>query len=197
MKKYTLAGPATLAAVALLSASAAADPITRVATTTPALTDSAARPAASADDGGADDGTDAPAPPTRRHAIYLEGMGRGGLGGLGYGYQLDRRWGVGAVASFNLVDGQRLYSLSPFVTLYPVGGGARHRWFVEAGPHLARLVTPSPVPEWSGTSSNGIGGQLASGYEYRHGVLVRVFGMVEAGRGGVAPWFGVALGWTL
>jgi hypothetical protein len=65
----------------------------------------------------------------------------GGVAGLGYGYQISRRVGVGAVGSINLLDGQRLYSLSPFVTLYPVGG-ARHLWFVEAGPHLARLVTP-------------------------------------------------------
>ena len=153
--------------------------------------------AADVDLGSVDTGP--PASPTRRarHAIYVEALGRaGGVAGLGYGYQISRRVGVGAVGSINLLDGQRLYSLSPFVTLYPVGG-ARHRWFVEAGPHLARLVTPSPVPEWSGTSSNGVGGQLTTGYEYRRHVLTRVFAMVEVGRGGVAPWFGVDLGWSL
>lgn len=140
-----------------------------------------------------------PAPASRpaRHAIYVEALGRaGGVAGLGYGYQISRRLGVGAVGSVSLLDGQRLYSLSPFATVYPLGG-ARHRWFVEVGPHLARLVTPSPVPEWSGTSSNGIGGQLTTGYEYRRGVLLRAFGMVEVGRGGVAPWFGLDLGWSL
>ena len=144
-----------------------------------------------------DRGAPTPTASPARHTIYVEALGRaGGVAGLGYGYQITRRLGVGVVGSVSLLDGQRLYSLSPFATVYPVGG-ARHRWFVEVGPHLARLVTPSPVPEWSGTSSNGIGAQLTTGYEYRRGVLVRAFGMVELGRGGVAPWFGLDLGWSL
>ncbi len=182
-----------LATVAALAADARAQP-TPMSVTAVAPLNSAA---ADVDLGSVDTGP--PASPTRRarHAIYVEALGRaGGVAGLGYGYQISRRLGVGAVGSINLLDGQRLYSLSPFVTLYPVGG-ARHRWFVEAGPHLARLVTPSPVPEWSGTSSNGVGGQLTTGYEYRRHVLTRVFAMVEVGRGGVAPWFGVDLGWSL
>ncbi len=183
-----------LATVAALAADARAQPTPMSVPTAVAPLNSAA---ADVDLGSVDTGP--PASPTRRarHAIYVEALGRaGGVAGLGYGYQISRRLGVGAVGSINLLDGQRLYSLSPFVTLYPVGG-ARHRWFVEAGPHLARLVTPSPVPEWSGTSSNGVGGQLTTGYEYRRHVLTRVFAMVEVGRGGVAPWFGVDLGWSL
>ncbi|MBL8624319.1 MAG: hypothetical protein JNK64_23635 [Myxococcales bacterium] len=192
MSQYRLA-PIVLATVAALAPAAA------LAQPTPVSVPTAVAPltAAAASAASVDAGPPASAPRRARHAIYVEALGRaGGVAGLGYGYQISRRLGVGAVGSINLLDGQRLYSLSPFVTLYPVGG-ARHRWFVEAGPHLARLVTPSPVPEWDGTSSNGIGGQLTTGYEYRRHVLTRVFAMVEVGRGGVAPWFGVDLGWAL
>lgn len=183
--------PTVLAMVAALAPAAA------LAQPTPASVHTAIAPLTAAAAASVDAGPPSTSTRPARHAIYVEGLGRaGGVAGLGYGYQISRRLGVGAVGSINLLDGQRLYSLSPFVTLYPVGG-ARHRWFVEAGPHLARLVTPSPVPEWSGTSSNGIGGQLTTGYEYRRHVLTRVFAMVEVGRGGVAPWFGVDLGWAL
>lgn len=187
-----------LAAIVLATIAALA-PAGALAQPTPASVPAAVAPLTAAAAAAASVDTGAPAAPAHRarHAIYVEAFGRaGGVAGLGYGYQLARRVGVGAVGSIELLDGQRLYALSPFVTLYPVGG-ARHRWFVEVGPHLARLVTPSPVPEWSGTSSNGIGGQLTTGYEYRRRVLTRVFAMVEVGRGGVAPWFGVDLGWTL
>lgn len=183
--------PIVLATIAALAPGAA------LAQPTPASVHTAVAPLTVAAAASVDAGPPSTSTRPARHAIYVEALGRaGGVAGLGYGYQISRRLGVGAVGSINLLDGQRLYSLSPFVTLYPVGG-ARHRWFVEAGPHLARLVTPSPVPEWSGTSSNGIGGQLTTGYEYRRHVLTRVFAMVEVGRGGVAPWFGVDLGWAL
>ncbi|MBK7075509.1 MAG: hypothetical protein IPH44_24780 [Myxococcales bacterium] len=194
MSQYPRAAIVLATVGALAATDARAQPTPMSVPTAVAPLNSAA---ADVDLGSVDTGP--PASPTRRarHAIYVEALGRaGGVAGLGYGYQISRRVGVGAVGSINLLDGQRLYSLSPFVTLYPVGG-ARHRWFVEAGPHLARLVTPSPVPEWSGTSSNGVGGQLTTGYEYRRHVLTRVFAMVEVGRGGVAPWFGVDLGWSL
>ena len=187
-------------AALVLATMAALPSATALAQPTPVSVPGAVAPlvAAAADATAEVDRPSSPSPARpARHAVFVEGLGRaGGVVGLGYGYQLSRRVGVGAVGSFDRFDGQRLYSLSPFVTAYPVGG-ARHRWFVEAGARLARLVTPSPVPEWSGTSSNGIGGQLATGYEYRRGVLVRGFGMVEVGRGGAAPWFGVDLGWTL
>ena len=194
MSQYPRAAIVLATVGALAATDARAQPTPMSVPTAVAPLNSAA---ADVDLGSVDTGP--PASPTRRarHAIYVEALGRaGGVAGLGYGYQISRRVGVGAVGSINLLDGQRLYSLSPFVTLYPVGG-ARPRWFVEAGPHLARLVTPSPVPEWSGTSSNGVGGQLTTGYEYRRHVLTRVFAMVEVGRGGVAPWFGVDLGWSL
>jgi hypothetical protein len=133
---------------------------------------------------------------TRRHAVFVEAMGRGGIWGLGYGLQLSPRFGVGAVVSASMPDGQRLMSFSPYLTAYPLGTH-RHRWFVDVGPQLVHLVTPSPVPEWDGTSETGLGGQIATGYELRARVLIRVFGMVVAGENGVAPWLGADIGWTL
>jgi hypothetical protein len=68
---------------------------------------------------------------------------------------------------------------------------------VQGGPQVIYVQTPSPVPEWPGSSATGLGGELCSGYEYRNHVLVRVFGMATIGKGGFAPWFGVSLGWSL
>jgi hypothetical protein len=73
-------------------------------------------------------------------------------------------------------------------------GVRRHRLFVDVGPQVIRVSTPSPVPEWMGTSSTGIGAQASVGYERRGPLLVRVFAMVAAGENGVAPWLGVDVG---
>ena len=132
----------------------------------------------------------------RAHSIYVELLGKGGLWGLGYDYQFHPRLAAGATASFFILDGERVLSLSPYLVGYLLGTG-HHRWFAQIGPQLSYVYTPSPVPEWPGTSTGGIGAELSSGYEYRSRVLVRVFGMGIVGRGGYAPWFGVSLGWTL
>lgn len=137
-----------------------------------------------------------PEPPTHRHALYVEALGKGGVYGIGYDLQLRGWLGVGAVASVVPLDGQRVYSLTPYVSVYPVGRG-RHRWFVDAGAQLNRLVTPSPVPEWDGESETGIGGEISTGYEYRGPMFVRAYGMGVVGKNGVAPWFGLSIGFTL
>jgi hypothetical protein len=129
----------------------------------------------------------------RRHSIYLEGLGKGGLWGLGYGYQFSKRVAIGGVASMWMLDGQRVYTASPFLTVYPAGT-ARHRLFVDVGPQVIRVSTPSPVPEWMGTSSTGVGGQVSLGYERRGPLLVRAFAMCVAGEKGVAPWIGIDMG---
>jgi hypothetical protein len=139
--------------------------------------------------------TSRPSSSTARHAIYLEALGRGGLWGLGYSYAFHRRWSVGAVGSLTMLDSQRIWSFSPYITAYLVGVN-HHRWFVDAGPQVVRTTTPSPVPEWMGTSSTGVGAQVATGYELRAKVLVRVFAMGVVGKSGVAPWLGADVGWT-
>jgi hypothetical protein len=134
--------------------------------------------------------------PKDAHAAYVELLGKGGLWGVGYDFQFHTRVAIGATASFYILNGEEVYSFSPYLTAYVLGTG-HHRWFVQGGPQLAYVYTPSPVPEWDGTSASGIGGELSSGYEFRSSVLVRVFAMGTAGQGGYAPWFGVSLGWTL
>jgi hypothetical protein len=134
--------------------------------------------------------------PTRRHVVYLEAFGKGGLWGLGYGYQLSPRFAVGAVASYSVIDGQHLMSFTPYLQAWPIGT-RRHRWFVDVGPQVVHLRTPSPVPEWSGSSSTGVGAELSTGYEYHGRIVIRGFVMVVAGQGGAMPWVGADLGWSL
>jgi hypothetical protein len=131
-----------------------------------------------------------------RHAIYVELLGKGGWWGLGYDAVLRPRFALGATASFHADDGERVISLSPYAAIYPLGG-ARHRAFVQLGPQLVRLERMSPVPEWPGQATSGIGAQLSGGYELRTRVLVRAFGMAAIGKHGIAPWLGVSLGVTL
>jgi hypothetical protein len=139
---------------------------------------------------------EAPAAPTRRpHAVYAELFGKGGLWGLGYDYRFGR-FGAGAALSVTVLDSQRVFSLSPYAS-FALATRGPHEWFVHAGPQLVRVETPSPVPEWDGTSSTGVGAQLSSGWEYRPAPwLLRTYMMVTAGKGGVAPWLGVDLGWS-
>ncbi len=131
-----------------------------------------------------------------RTAIFVEVLGRGGLWGLGVRRDVHRRIALGAVGSFTILDGQRVASLSPYVTAY-LTGTRRHRWFAEVGPQLVHVATPSPVPEWSGASETGVGAQLATGYERRGRLVVRAFAMAAAGKAGLAPWLGLDLGWSL
>ena len=130
----------------------------------------------------------------RRHAVYAELFGKGGLWGFGYDAQLTRRVAIGAVASYYVLGGDRYTTLSPYVAAYPIG--ERHRWFIQLGPQFVRRSTPSPVPEWDGMSENALGGELSSGYEYRNSVLVRIYAMAAVGDRFV-PWLGASLGWTL
>jgi hypothetical protein len=133
---------------------------------------------------------------SRRHVVFAELLGKGGLGGLGYSYELVPRVDVGAIGSYTVLDGQHIASLTPYVSFAPAGS-AHHRWFVDFGAQLVHVATPSPVPEWSGMSSTGIATEVSSGYEYRSRLVFRVFGMCSIGRGGAVPWFGVDVGWAL
>jgi hypothetical protein len=135
-------------------------------------------------------------PTPTRHAAYLELLGKGSLWGAGYDYQPSRWFAFGAVGSFFVVRGERVTSFSPYVGAYPLGHD-RHRLFVQGGPLLVHKQTPSPVPEWPGDSDTGLAAELSAGYEYRNGFLLRGFGMVSAGKGGVYPRVGLSLGWSL
>ena len=131
----------------------------------------------------------------RRHAAYLELLGKGGLWGIGYDYQAWTRIALGGTGSISVMDGEQVTSLSPYATFYAVGR-RRHRLFLQLGPQLVRVERSSPVPEWPGMSSTGLGGQLSMGYELRTRFLLRAFVMGAVGKGGAAPWLGVSLGFT-
>lgn len=140
------------------------------------------------------------APPAPRsqpdgHALYVEGLGRGGLWGLGYDHAIHSRFCIGGVFSYSVLAGDHVAMLAPYAGAYLVKR-RQHRFFAQLGPQLAFVRTPSPVPEWPGRSAFGVAGALSTGYEYRRGVLVRVALLVTAGRGKVAPWLGVSVGWA-
>ncbi len=135
-------------------------------------------------------------PPPRRHAAYVELLGKGSLWGAGYDYQVSRWLAFGAVASFFVVRGEQIVSFSPYLGGYPLGHG-RHRLFAQTGPLVVHKETPSPVPEWPGTSDTGVAAELSLGYEYRGPILLRGYGMLSAGKGGVYPWLGLSVGWAL
>jgi hypothetical protein len=137
------------------------------------------------------------AAPLRRHAAYIELLGKGGLWGLGYDFQLLGHVAIGGTASAYTVGArEQVFTLSPYLTGY-LAGSARHRWFMQIGPQIVHLRRASPVPEWPGQSSTGLGGELSTGYELRGRVLLRLFVMGAVGRGGAAPWLGMSLGFTL
>lgn len=136
----------------------------------------------------------APAAAESRHAAYVEVLGKGGLWGLGYDYQLTRRLAVGSVGSYYVLGGDHFATLSPYVAAYPLRG-ARHGWFVHAGPQLVHRATPSPVPEWSGASATTLDLELSTGYEYRGRVILHVYGMTAIGDR-VVPWIGAGIGWS-
>ena len=132
------------------------------------------------------------------HAVYAEVLGKAGPWGLGYELSLSPRFAVGVAASYVILDDQRVTTVAPYLGAVLAGTGGRHRWFVQGGPEFVRVHTPSPVPEWDGATTSGIGVELSSGYEYRRGpFFLRGYAMVSAGRGGVAPWAGTTVGWAL
>ncbi|MEM9489656.1 MAG: hypothetical protein AAGC55_10955 [Myxococcota bacterium] len=131
-----------------------------------------------------------------RHALYAELFGKGGLYSLGYDYQLHPRVAAGSAVALYWIHDQRVLSISPYLGWYPLSG-RNHRWFVHTGAQVLDLAVASPVPQWNGARTASVGAQLASGYEYRGRVLVRVAVMAVAGTGGIVPWAGTSVGMAL
>ena len=127
------------------------------------------------------------------HAAYFELLGKNGLYGLGYDFALTDWLGLGPSAAYYTVESERIFSIAPYVNLYPVTG----RWgavLVQAGAQLVHVSVPSEVAGWSGTSTNGGAGLVSVGYEHRGTFLFRFLVSGVFGAGGVFPWTGVALG---
>jgi hypothetical protein len=132
--------------------------------------------------------------PARRTLVYGELLGKGGPYGLGVERAITPRLALGAVASFAVVRDQQLYTLAPYAHL-TISRRGRHALFGEVGGMIVHSRIPSPVPRWDGISDTGGGGVAALGWE-RAGdrIVVRAYGALMVGEGGVAPWLGVALG---
>lgn len=128
------------------------------------------------------------------HLVVAEVLGKAGLYGVGYEYTLAPRLSVGAVASFAAVRGQQLWSASPYLHVTVLG--TQHRLFGELGAAVVHSRIASPVDDWDGMTGSGVGGVLAAGYErVAERFVLRAYGAVHAGRGGVAPWLGLAIGY--
>jgi len=133
-------------------------------------------------------------PLQRRHVVYVELLGKGGLYGVGYDALLRRWLGVGASLSYLRLDGQNLVTASPYLNFYPIWRG-RHALLLQAGLQIVHVSAPA-VEGWHGSSTTDLGGQVSLGYEYRSPLLVRVAFVSSLGRNGWSPWGGVSLGWT-
>lgn len=129
------------------------------------------------------------------HTVSVELFGKGGLWGLGYEWQPQRRFALGAVGSWYMLGGEHYATFSPYVSAYPVAH-ERHRWFVQLGPQLVHRTTPSPGPEWQGMSTTGYDLELSSGYERRGSVVLRAYAMTSVGAR-ITPWLGASIGWSL
>jgi hypothetical protein len=129
-----------------------------------------------------------------RHAAYVDVLGKAGLWGVGYDYELAPRFALGAVGSYYVLGGDHYTALAPYATVYPFGSG-RLRALVQLGPQLVHHSTPSPVPEWDGMTTTRFGAALCGGIEYRRRIVVRGYGMLAVGEH-VAPWLGLSIGWA-
>ena len=131
----------------------------------------------------------------RANSIYLEAFGKGGLWGLGYDHRLDQRYSLGVVGSAENLSGQKYVSMSPYVGI-AIARHGRSSWFADFGAQAVYAWAASPVPEWEGDSSAGIGGTLSTGYEFRGQLMFRIYAHGVIGKGGAVPWAGTGLGWA-
>jgi len=138
--------------------------------------------------------TSTAAPAEGRHLIYGELGGKAGEYGVGYELTIAPRLALGAAASFAVIRGQQLATAAPYVHGTLVRRG-KHALFGELGAVFVHSRIPSPVADWSGMSASAGGGVAALGWERaaRHLVL-RAQGSLLVGRGGAAPWAGLAIG---
>jgi hypothetical protein len=142
----------------------------------------------------ADDGVTKSAEPPRRHLVYFELLGKGGLYGVGYEYAIAPWLGLGGAVSYSDLRDQQLFTAAPYLHFTPLAG-KRHALFSELGGILAHSHVPSPVMNWDGVSDTGGGGFASLGWEYhRKHLVLRTSGALVVGEGGLAPMLGFAIG---
>ena len=129
-----------------------------------------------------------------RHLVYVEALGKGGLYGVGYEYTLLPWLAVGGAGSWSALRRQHVTTLAPYAHATLLARG-HHALFGELGAIVARSSIGSPVSDWNGMTTYGGGGFATVGYEHasRH-LVVRASLGAAAGRGGVQPMIGLAIG---
>ena len=98
----------------------------------------------------------------------------------------------GGLGSFAFLRGDHVYVASGYTGARL--RGTRHVWRTDLGINLVHVRTPSPVPEWDGDSRTGASAVFAAGYEYRGRLRWRAGALLMAGKGGIAPWLAVSVG---
>lgn len=129
---------------------------------------------------------------SRRNALALEILGRGGLYSLNYDYSITPDLAVGAGAAI-YSSGSASVKIFPIFANYYFGG-PNHRFMVTGGP---TIVTASASVDTSTINGSGLAGTVGAGYEYRGdaGFLFRAAPYVNLGAmSGV--WFGLSGGLT-
>jgi hypothetical protein len=129
----------------------------------------------------------------RSHSVHAEYLGRGGLYGIGYSHKFGQRFMLTAVASFYKLEGEYHGTASPSLGYFLLRG-LRHGVFADLGPRYTLTYVRSPVPEWSGYTNHGLGGQVSVGYEYRNRIVIRSSLSVLFGQFGATPWGGSSIG---
>ncbi len=129
-----------------------------------------------------------------RNLFYVELGGKAGLYGVGYERRLTDRLSLGAAGSYAVVRDQQLVTLTPYLHVALLEG-KKNGLFTELGATFVHSSIASPVDDWDGMTDSGGGGYASLGWERksRH-VVFRAAASVVAGEGGVAPWFGLAIG---
>lgn len=137
----------------------------------------------------------APAPEARSpQLVYVEVLGKAGAYGVGYEHGVTERIALGVEGSYTQLRAQELATAVPYLHVTPLRRGA-NALYGELGVELTYSQLVSAVPRWMGTTSSGIGAVASVGYErsWKHLVLRGAVSML-AGKGGMAPWAGLAIG---
>ena len=132
--------------------------------------------------------------PAHSSLVYVEALGKAGTYGVGYEHGVTERIALGFEGSYARLREQDLATAVPYVHVTPLRRGA-NALFGELGVELGYSRLESAVPRWMGTSTTALGGVASVGYErtWKH-VVVRGALSLLAGKGGMAPWAGLAIG---
>ena len=129
---------------------------------------------------------------SRKHALTLELLGRGGLYSFNYDYTVMQDLAVGVGAAFYSAGGASASVFPLYASQY--FGGENHRFMVTGGP---TLVLASVDADSATLNGKGIAGTVGAGYEFRadSGFLFRAtpyynFGALSG------LWLGVSGGLT-